>query len=388
MIRLMKRLGRIMMGLLLIVSQTGCWDIKTIQDTNYLTAVGFDYQKGKFIIYGQMLDFGSVAKQEGGKQGQPPQIWVGHEEGETVNEAFNRLYKTTQQRVFWGHVNAYLFSSEALKQGIGKFLDGSVRFSETRFTQWIYSTDESIEEIFSIIPFFNVSPMSSILMHPVDNYRQRSYIRPFRLYRAAALLREPGYTVMLPTLSIRDDVWVKNEKPDPKLEISGVYSLGEHNKVDWFSESQFKGDRWLEKSTARTPIVVSIDGKSVQSVSIQRPKPRITLRKGGSLIFDVHVRCKAIIVEIVEKVDEELLRKQIEKQIAEEIDYTFKQGQNRDVDIYQLEHVLYKQDFGSWSKLTDNGKQPLEGYQLGDIQVDVRLTHSGMLKMNDKEKQY
>ncbi|MVQ33588.1 Ger(x)C family spore germination protein [Paenibacillus sp. MAH-34] len=385
---MMKRIGRMMIGILILVSQTGCWDIKTIQDTNYFTAIGFDFQKGRYIVYAQMLDFGSVAKQEGGKAGQPPQIWVGREEGATVNEAFNRLYKTTQQRVLWGHVSAYLFSSAALKQGISKFMDGSVRYSETRFTQWIYSTDESIEAIFSVVPFFNVSPMASILMHPIENYRQLSFIRPFRLYRAAALLREPGYTLMIPTLSIRDDVWKRNQKPDPKLEVSGVYALGKNSTVEWFSDNQFKGDRWMERSTARSPLVVYINGKPAQTVSIQRPKPRITLRKGDNLIFDVHMRCKSITIESQETVDEESVRKQIEKQIAEEIEETFKQGKDRGVDIYQLEHILYKQNFQLWAKLTSNGEQPLEGYQLGDVLVDVQLTHTGMLRERVEDKQY
>ncbi|MDD9266716.1 Ger(x)C family spore germination protein [Paenibacillus sp. GCM10023248] len=384
----MGRLVRMAAGLLIIVSQTGCWDIKTIQDTNYLTAIGFDYQKGRYIVYGQMLDFASVAKQEGSKASQPPQIWVGREEGDTVNDAFNKLYKTTQQRVFWGHVSAYLFSSSALKQGIGKFTDGSVRYSETRFTQWIYSTDESIEAIFTIIPFFNVSPMSSILMNPTENYRQRSYIRPFRLYKVAALLREPGYTLMIPTLSIRDDVWTRNQKPDPKLEVNGVYAIGKHERVNWLSESQFTGDRWMERNTARSPLVIYKDNKPIHTLSINKPKARITLHKSDALVFDVHVKCKAVSVEVTENVPEDFLQKQAEKQIAEEIKMTFEQGRKRGVDVYQLEHALYKQDFKSWAKLTLNGTQPLEGYQLGDIQVEVQLRHSGMLKLKDKEPQY
>lgn len=384
----MRRLGRFMAGLLILVSQTGCWDIKTIQDTNYLTAIGFDYQKGRYIVYAQMLDFGSVAKQEGGKASQPPQIWVGREEGETVNEAFNKLYKTTQQRAFWGHVSAYLFSGAALKHGVGKFTDGSVRYSETRFTQWIYSTDESIEAIFTIIPFFNVSPMSSIMMHPIENYHQRSYIRPFRLYRAAALLREPGYTLMMPTLSIRDDVWTKNQKPDPKLEVNGVYTIGKQGRVNWLSESHFLGDRWMESDTARSPLVIYIDNKPVHTMSIEKPKPRITLRKGNSLIFDIQVKCKAISIDVTQNVPEDVLQKQIEKQMADEIRMTFEQGEKRGVDVYQFEHVLYRKDFKSWSEMTSNGKQPLEGYQLGDIKVDVQLRHSGMLKLRDREPQY
>ncbi|MCY9666935.1 Ger(x)C family spore germination protein [Paenibacillus alginolyticus] len=285
-----KGLGRLVFGMLLLVSQTGCWDIKTIQDTNYITAIGFDYQKGRYVVYCQMLDFSSVAKQEGGKRG-PSMIWVGQEEGDTVDDAYTRLYKTTQQRVFWGHVGAYVFTREALKQGIGNFTDSSVRYGETRYTQWVYSTDEPIETIFSVIPFFNVSPLSSILMQPVENYLQRSYIRPLKLYRVGALAREPGNTVMMPSLAIRKDVWVKNEKPDPKLEVSGVYAIAKKNHVEWLSEDEFKGARWLEKSTVRTPMVVYINGKAGLSVSIQKPKARITPRmKGDQPVFDSSYR--------------------------------------------------------------------------------------------------
>lgn len=383
-----KGLGRLVFGMLLLVSQTGCWDIKTIQDTNYITAIGFDYQKGRYVVYCQMLDFSSVAKQEGGKGG-PSMIWVGQEEGDTVDDAYTRLYKTTQQRVFWGHVGAYVFTREALKQGVGNFTDSSVRYGETRYTQWVYSTDEPIETIFSVIPFFNVSPLSSILMQPVENYLQRSYIRPLKLYKVAALTREPGNTVMMPTLAIRKDVWVKNEKPDPKLEVSGVYAIAKKNHVEWLSEDQFKGARWLEKSTVRTPLVVYINGKAGLSVSIQKPEARITSRmEGDQPLFDIHIEAKAIVAELLENVDEDTLRKQVVKQIAEEVEQTFKQGRSRDTDVYQLEHVLYKQAFPEWSKLTTNGEKPLENYQLGDIKVDIQLTHSGMLMMREKEQQY
>ncbi|MCY9666934.1 hypothetical protein M5X11_18685 [Paenibacillus alginolyticus] len=91
---------------------------------------------------------------------------------------------------------------------------------------------------------------------------------------------------------------------------------------------------------------------------------------------------------MLENVDEDTLQKQIVKSIAEEIEQTFKQGRKLDTDVFQLEHALYKQAFPEWSKLTSNGEKPLEDYQLGDIKVDIQLTHSGMLKMKDKEQQY
>ena len=190
---------------------------------------------------------------------------------------------------------------------------------------------------------------------------------------------------MMPTLAIRKDVWVKNEKPDPKLEVSGVYAIAKKNHVEWLSEEQFKGARWLDKSTARTPLVINMNGKAELSVSIEKPKARITPRmKGDQLFFDIHFEAKAIVAELLENVNEDTLKNLIAKQITEEIGQTFKVGKSRDTDIYQLEHALYKQAFPEWAKFTSNGEKPLEDYQLGDIKVDIDLSHSGMLKMKEK----
>ncbi|CAN7727265.1 Ger(x)C family spore germination protein [Paenibacillus sp. LjRoot153] len=375
-------------GVVVLISQTGCWDMKTIQDTNYMTAIGFDFKDGKYIVYGQMLDFASVAKQEGGQSSQPPLIWVGKEEGTTVSDAFNKLYRTSQQRVFWGHVAAYLFTKSALDQGIRKYTDGAVRYSETRFTQWVYSTDESIEAVFSVIPFFNVSPMSSILMQPVENYRQHSFIPPHRLFWVASKLREPGYTVMLPTLDIEKKTWAKNEKPDPKLKVSGAYMLDKQNKLEWLSDKQSIGARWLNKYTSRTPIVVYREGKAVQTVNI-KPKSHIKVRtQGGQAIFDVEIKAPVGVAEIFEEINEMELEKLVSNQIKEEVEQTFKLGKSLSIDVYSLEHVLYRDEFKVWAKLTNYGEKPLNDYELGNITVKVKLLHSGMLKMKEKTKQY
>ncbi|NOU66150.1 Ger(x)C family spore germination protein [Paenibacillus sp. LMG 31461] len=385
---MMKMWLKLMAAAFVLTSLTGCWDLKTIQDTNYMTAIGFDYKDGKYIVYGQMLDFASVAKQGGGPSAQLPLIWVGKEEGVTVSEAFNKLYRTSQQRVFWGHVGAYLFSKNALNQGISKFTDGNVRYSETRFTQWFYSTDESIEDIFSVIPFFNVSPMSSILMQPIDSFRQRSYISPHRLFWVASRLREPGETVMLPTLDIVDEVWRKNKKPDPKLRVNGVYALNMHRSLQWFSEEEFVGARWLNTYTIRTPMVVYREGKAVHTVLI-KPKSHINIRADGDKpTFDVEVIAPSTIAEVFEEVDEAELKKLVAKQVKEEIEQTFKLGKSRGIDVYELEHILYRHDFATWAKLTAYGEKPLSDYELGTIHVKPRILHSGMLKTNIKQTQY
>lgn len=65
MIRSVAGLYILMISLSLLL--TGCWDIREVQDINYISAIGVDYKDGEYIIYAQMLDFSSVAKQEGGE---------------------------------------------------------------------------------------------------------------------------------------------------------------------------------------------------------------------------------------------------------------------------------------------------------------------------------
>jgi spore germination protein KC len=386
---MMKTVGlKLTACIFMLICLTGCWDLKTIQDTNYMTAIGFDYKDGKYIVYGQMLDFASVAKQEGGQSSQKPLIWVGKEEGATISDAFNKLYRTSQERVFWGHVGAYLFSKAALNQGISVFTDGAIRYSETRFTQWVYTTNESIESIFSVIPFFNVSPMSSILMQPADNYRQRSYIPPHRLFWVVSKIREPGFTVMLPSLGIDKEVWKKNEKQDQKLYVSGVYSLNKQHDLEWFSEEQYKGDRWLNKYTSRTPLVVYNEGKAIQNTVI-KPDASIKVRLNGEQpIFDIEIKAYVTIAEILKEISQKELGKQVSKQITDEVKLTFELGKSRGIDVYALEHVLYRDDFKTWAKLTAYGQKPLSDYELGNVTVKAKVVHSGMLKMKEKTIQY
>ncbi|MFD0695579.1 Ger(x)C family spore germination protein [Paenibacillus sp. GCM10027628] len=384
-----RRLYLIGISLILLVTQTGCWDMKTIQDMNYITAIGFDYKNGHFQVYSQMLDFSNVAKQETGKTSGAASVWVGREEGETVSEAYNKLYKTSQQQVFWGHVSAFVFSDEALRRGMGKFLDGFARYNETRFKQWVYSTEEPIDRLFAVMPFFNLSPMASILAHPEDSYRQHSFIKPVRLYKVIANVREPGNRLMLPSLAIEREVWKKNNKPDPKLEVSGIHAMNGEDKLEWLSEEQLKGLRWLQEATSRTPLVVVMDGKKAGSVSIQKPKVKIKpIIHDDQVSFDIHMKCKAIVTEILIELDDETQRKQTEKQIADEVKQTFEIGKAQDVDIYQLEHLVYRKSFADWSRLTNNGAKPLKAIRIDNVKIDVDLMHSGMYKMRKKHKEY
>ncbi|CAG7635944.1 hypothetical protein PAECIP111802_02198 [Paenibacillus allorhizosphaerae] len=373
----------------LLLTQAGCWDMKSIQDMNYLTALGVDYKDGHFVVYAQMLDFANVAKQEGPKTTAPSSVWTGQVEGETVGEAFDELYKTSQQRVFWGHVTSIVFSESALKRGIGAGLDGLLRYNETRYTQWVYGTRVPIDQIFGTTPFFGMSPLASILSQPIENYRQRSYIRPMKLYKFFVELREPGFTMLLPSLTIDKEVWKKDKRPDPKLSVDGVFALYDGKMTDWLEYDKLDGLRWLEDSTVRTPIILYMEGKPVGKISIVRPKSRIIPKAQNDKVrVSIQIECKAIVAEMLQNIDEATLKKEIAKVIRSQIEHTFAEGKKDAVDVYQVEHTLYRDHFRAWSRLTMNNSKRLQDYTLDSVEVAVDLAHTGMYKLRDIIHEY
>ncbi|PYI51381.1 Ger(x)C family spore germination protein [Paenibacillus flagellatus] len=388
---MIRRLGKPAIGMVLLLLLAGCWDIKPIQDTNYMTAIGYDYEDGSYIVYGQLLDFANVSKQEGGKASQPAPVWSGREEGSTVIEAMTRLVKSSQQPMFWGHVSSIVFSERALRRGIDTYLDGLIRYRELRYTQWVYGTKEPIDRLFAVKPFFNLSPLASILHQPEDNYRQRSYIRPIRLHRAVAHLREPGYTMLLPSLGIDAGVWKRDGSNDPKLVIGGVFAIARSKPAVWIPESELTGLRWLEEGTRRSSVIVSRNGAEAGTVTIERPRVEVSVLPSGGNgkpEFAVRIRGKGNVSELLTEMDVSEIEKEASRTIVSEIERTYAYGRKNGIDLYHLGHELYRRKFPLWSKLTRYGESPLTDAVLKSIQADIRVAHTGMYKLDTVKSDY
>ena len=381
------RICTILLPMMLVL--TGCWDVKIIQDVNYVAAIGIDYKDGKYIVYNQIVDFSSVAKQEAGKPSQAALEWTGHEEGETINDAIGKLIRTSQQHIYLGHVSALLLTESALRRGMSVITDSLLRFRENRFSMWTFVTKESLDEIFATPAFFNLSSLSSVMHQPMETYKQLSSIRPLYLFDVMHDYREPGNTLLLPSLSITKDIWNKNNKPEGKLFVDGAFAIREDKVQKSFGEKELRGRRWLENSTSFVIIQLVKEEKTVGTVSVTNPKSTVKpIVSDEEVSFQLSIHAKAIMQEMIEPLDEATFEEETVNAIREEIERTFNIGQKAGVDIYALEHELYRKNFQAWSRLTDNGSRKLPKYSLGPIEVKVKLLHTGMFNTNEKKKDY
>lgn len=360
---------------------TGCWDLKNPQDINYFTAIGFDYKDKQFTVYAQMLDFASIAGPDNAKPSEHVPVWTGTGTGDTAASAFNDLSESTQLRVFFGHVNAIVLSENIMNHGLNSVFDVISRYHELRYTPWIFGTKNNIEELLSAFPFFNMSPLASILHQPQENYKQKSMLPPVMLREFITSYREPGRTALLPGLQIIKDDWKADMKPKTLLDRDGVFSFYEMNYNGYFDTPDIMGLRFVIEETDRTPLVVRDGADIYTQIALRNPKVKITpLMKGDRITFRLETSLDGIVMEVIEPMTEQQIEKLAEEHVYEEIMSTYEKALEKKVDLYQLEHVLYRKNNKEWKRVKEMGGLKLDKDSL-DLHVEVNVVSSEKLKL-------
>ncbi|WP_404460252.1 Ger(x)C family spore germination protein [Sutcliffiella horikoshii] len=360
---------------------TSCSDIKEVQNLNYVTAIGVDFKDNEYIGYIQLISFNSQGAN--GSSGETS-VWVSETKGKTFDEALSRAYNTSQERLLWAHVNTILVSETALEEGFHHIFDVLTRYYELRLVTWIFGTNAPIKDVFSTTSFFNQSALATVLHRPLGTYEQNSTIRPIKLQQFVRELYEPALTTYLPSIRINESHWVHNMEPDPKLEIDGAFFLKNKEFKGFYTLEVLKGLRWLTKETERAGIQVMDDeGEPDFNIVFEKNEVDIKPVEGkGPLSFDVKVSLEGVIANrdankiLNLKEMEANLREEIHKEIKD----LYKLGVQNDTDFFRLEHILYRKKNKSWKSSLGDGGFKLSENMLEDIDLNVKVIHSGALK--------
>ncbi|OXM86962.1 Ger(x)C family spore germination protein [Paenibacillus rigui] len=365
---------------------SGCWDAKEIQDNNYISALGIDFVNGRYIVHAQLLDFTSVAKQEGGKPSESARVWVSKSTGASINEAVNKMYQSSQQYMLYAHVNAIVYSEAALRHGPQIVYDLTNRYREIRYTKWVYGTTEPLDQLLTVTPFFNESPIASILNEPKATYKQSSYVKPLQFQRYLANYNEQGRTTLLPYLSINKSTWKENLEKHSLLEIGGAMIIDHGTLRGSLNKENLKGLRWVTPHTVRAFLNIkggtSKQGELVGTFVIRKPKVRIEpLIRDGRLAFNLHIRLAGSLNELGQNVSEAELIALAKKEVAKEIKATYLKGIAIKADIYQLGYALLLQSPAQWNTYFGSNAFPLTEHSIEAINIQMNIDNTGKYKL-------
>ncbi len=390
----MKAAYKLLLALAMTTTLTGCWGAIDLQGMAYVTAIGIDYRDDRFIVHVQILNLSNVAQTEQAQIGKNVPVWIGRGEGKTLVDALSEVSVATEMSLFFGHLKAIVCSEQLLEQPklLEQLYDSFNRLRDVRYNIWVFGTKENMVELLSRKSILNLSPNSSSLLQYDETYQQGSYVEPLYGFKMIAQMNEPGRTVLLPSLSITSKVWKEDKRPKSTYIVDGIYVFSNGPKPEYKGKFQVKhilGSRWLQKKLNITWIAIPDDGPLKAVVNLRRPNYRISLRqiKDGYAVYDIKVRIKGSISELIQNMTVEEMEKQSAEVLERQIRETYAYALERGVDIYSMSGILYRKHPDIWRKWQARGAEMINEQSLGTVDVLVDLIHTGKYKGKVKMKQ-
>ncbi|QMV44600.1 Ger(x)C family spore germination protein [Cohnella cholangitidis] len=374
------KLVRTLLAVCLIASLlTGCWDFKNIDRMNYLTTLGIDYDKNQFVVYLQSTDFSAIAKREGTPSASKQTQVIGIGKGISIGDALFQLYETEQIPIYYGHIKTLVLSKKALQKiGLVDLTDLVNRYREIRYNLWVFGTEEPMDKFLFNHPYFNLSAYDSILMKPLETYKQSSFIKPIYLNRFLADFYEKGKTAMIPILSTDKSNWKEGGKTLRELKMSGMYFFGKEKWSGELDTERLQGKQYLDKNMRRAPLILLENNKPIITfvVHTQKIKVRYSI-DNGKLSYKIEVKLKAFLDEMLENMSQDEMRARIMEHIEKNIRLTYDSGREFNADVLNLGYPIYKYHHSVWKKyIRDVEDVP----DIQSIKFDLQIIHSGKYK--------
>ncbi|WP_107924384.1 Ger(x)C family spore germination protein [Lysinibacillus parviboronicapiens] len=357
---------------------SGCWDVSEPQRMYYILGVGIDFKDDEYEIFMQIIDFSNVAKSEQPNPN-PTQAEIGRAKGKTMEEAFFKLYRSIDQKVFWGHMTYLILSEEAMKsEHAVPIIDSFLRHRETRYQIWAYCTQESIEEILLVTPIINKSLTASKLSNPLTSGAQESFIEPINLRKSIIGLNEPSHEISIPLVTINKN-WQTTEQSAEETALTGVGILSKDGFKGFIKGEAAKGLQWMQEKKSKGAVTFKLeDGDDHLTVDLEKINLDVEpIVKNNQVKFEIDITFDATINGFKGKVTSDEIRKNIIAEVKKNIKTAYEEGLKLDVDIYRFSEYLYRKDIKAWKKLENNGKIPLDQDSISKLDIKVNKVNPG-----------
>ncbi|MFJ8266995.1 Ger(x)C family spore germination protein [Peribacillus asahii] len=354
----------------------GCWDTNEPERMVYVHGLGVDYKDKQYTVYLQIINPRLLAKSEVAGSSTGTKVEVGRASGKTINEAVFNLYRSSQRRIFWGHLSFVIFTEEALKAGsIQSTIDFLDRYRETRYRLWMYATNEPLFDLLTAVPIMEMSTALSRVSDPLPTYKQRSFIEPIDMRELIILLNEPPYEANIPFVNLtKENVWKTEQKNHRSIQTEGIASITDRKLYKVITNQNVDGLRWMNKDMEREELRLTTKGFSNISLVIDKTKVKVKpIVKKNDIRFIISIETDAVLRELPQDKDFKKLARVAEQTIKKQVEETYLQGIEKNIDIYRLSEMLYRKNVQAWKNVEQKGKVPLtkDSIQKFDIKVHI-----------------
>jgi spore germination protein KC len=367
----MKRVMIILLNCCLLFIVTGCFGIKELQNQTYATALAIDFKEDKFTVYFQALNFSNIAKQEGGAvlQQKAP-VLIGEASAGSIKSAMSILDQKTALPIFYGHTNTLLLTKSVTSEQLEAVMEYVGQEPKLRYNTWVFGTNENIKDILNSDSFFNLPSLFTTLHNPTSISDENFFIKPLKFNQFISRINQPVGSVLIPTLSNKNNNFTEDGKPKKVPFIEGVFVLANKQYKGYVDKKELSGLKWLSANDSFIPLSLN---KEKVNAEIENPQSKIKVISNKKPLYDIRIKGKAALRSNQNDILIDEAEKMLEKRILHDIHTTLKKGEEMGVDLLNISEKAYRFHFKQWDIKTIN---EFNEDSINHINVSIHIEHS------------
>ena len=363
---------------------TGCWDSVEINRRHVVLEVAIDknQEAGSDKPYEITYTIPNIAKLTGRNSIAENIKTAIVTNSKTIGGSIDEVDHRTQNTVSFGHTKAIVIGREiledkALFEGV---LDGLIRNMQVARGTMILAVDGKAKDITQ--SSVGQNPMMGLYIMKYFNNPERpiSYAKQQNIGNIMKEIYNNNITT-IPVIKNKDD----------KVLIQGAAVVKDYKLVNWLDKDQVKGELFVEGKINEAPIVVSYRDHDL-TYNIDNQNSRICFEEVGGngskieAVIKIEVTGGVVEYSLFEgnvifeessmKEINELIQKQIEKEVMQTIDY----AKEINVDFLNIGLEMYRTKPDVWEQYKNSWEQ--EGFKNIPVRVksEVVINNTGALK--------
>lgn len=392
----MQRSLSILLILIILISQTGCWNRKELNDLSIVLALGLDETPKGVLLTAQIVNPGETApiRKGGGGGGERAPVTTFQTTGKTLFEAMRKIQLKIPRKLYGAYIEMIVIGEGLAKKGFQHILDFLLRDHELRSDFFfIIAKDQKASEILNILTSLEKIPtrkLSNSLRISRDVWGSTT---TKTLHQLVGEIMNNGKEATLTSVEIQrnskeEDITlenIKNTQPDSLLVYSDMGVFQKDHLIGWLNQEEGRGFNYTQGEIRST--IESIPCGKNQSIGIEikksqtkltskivngRPQGVVSIHAEGNL-GDVECTLEPINHSTIEK-----LEKQIEQKIQNLVFQSIDKAQSLHADIFGFGEALKRSDPQAWRKLKTNWNKHFTNMPI-QVTVDFEIRGSGFL---------
>lgn len=361
----------------MVLSTSGCWNLREPDQLAYALAGGLDQTKeGKFLLSAEIVIPSALGGGEGTGGGLKKKSFrVISATGKDVFDTIPILQGQLSRSIDIGHRQIILFGQHLAEHGISNVLDEFIRNPQTEMRARIFIVKGSqAKDILSVEPVLESYPSSAILRQQ-DTLGFKHYY--FHDFLSDTLSQ--GLQPMVPTVSLSPEKQIVYSgtaifNKDERLKLAGFLNVKESYYANWIRNRLFNFEL-----TSNVP-----QGNGTVSINLQSLSRRINVKMvDGQIQIALHLNGEGTIVENNTTLnptklrDLQLIQDELSQTTQISIEQLVEKVQKQyKTDIFGFGERVHQQYPYQWKTMKQQWNQNFPDLHVS-VSVDIQCKHPG-----------